>query len=429
MDISSTLHKSLHSNWTTPILCRNLANAGPKAPQLLEGIRSSFDSYETKVKLKILLSFLGVNSEVISANAMIIKQILEEASQSADSWVTNVAGIVHKRLFTTKAGYESIEEPINQKFDSIMNNILQYLNETSSNPNIGNTTSSSITDGEDPFYFQPHEAMYIVDKDFQSMFTLPSEAKVHFQYVGKQPNFLQREKLRGSERTGTAAGVKRTFALAETIKSDNRASLLFSSSSARALPGNRTGLKASLMNDGSKDMKSQHRKPMQVLDISAVKEIEEANKAALTVKADVADAAPKKRAKIDPESSSSSMKPTTSTSIPHLTSEGNNSTSTTQATGATTESHVAMKAPDLDALFAESPLLSDSDKATIRNFFSSEGPALFPPGTPELKFNLSKQEKPNASGEVIIETIRLKLVCTPHQNWQKSRSTKAKDKT
>lgn len=85
-----------------------------------------------------------------------------------------------------------------------------------------------------------------------------------------------------------------------------------------------------------------------------------------------------------------------------------------------------IKAPDLDTLFLESPLLSQDDQNIIRNFFSDSFVS-FPNGASEMKFNLQRNERVNDAGEAIIEMIKLRLTSTP-KNWQKVRTTKAKDK-
>jgi len=434
MDILTSLHKSLQPHWTTQILCRNIVNLSNsnKLDVFLEGIKTSFTSYDNKVKLRILLSFLGVKMEIISSQAVLIKQILEQASNTNhyDMWVTNIAGLVHRRLFpnTTGTSFNSIEESINIGLTDILTSVM-----TSIHNNIASSASSDeyqhIT-GDNCEFFQSFESLYTNVSLNHNELKNP-----HYTSTNKEPNFLDDEIKRSNERN--AAG-KRSYALAESVHKRTQLSDRTFSSGPRniANQGSKPRLIASIT-EGLGINSSQHRKPIQKLDLAQMEKIDDSKTIRHPGNVKMEESGPaKKKLKVgdvsDVNAITPSMKEAGASQVTSK-SQSNIDVLKPHVQGSSLNNPLnqtdAVKFPDLNALFSESPLLSASDKEIIVKFFSPEGPMLFPPETKEMKFNLQQQENVNADGHPVIETIKLRLICNPKITWLKVKSSKVMNKT
>lgn len=303
MEILTSLHNSLQPHWTSSILCRNIVNLAShgRLQQFLEGLKISFKGYDNKVKLRILLSFLGVKSDIILNHAVIIKQILEHASDSKqyDSWVTNIAGLVHMKLFpntTSHAIAEPIEQAVTLGFqeicDGIMRNISTYEEEQCSKED----SEMMMILGDDSRYFQSMESLYT-----HTEMKFEDNTNPHFTYTGQHPNFLEREKMRVAEQTTKA---KRAFALADAVHlrsvPENR---LFSSSLNSSMSNKpRVPLSSGL---GIVHQPQQRKGQMQKLDFAQVSQIEESKAAVVNVLSgkieSSKDTQTKKKQKVDAE--------------------------------------------------------------------------------------------------------------------------------
>lgn len=93
---------------------------------------------------------------------------------------------------------------------------------------------------------------------------------------------------------------------------------------------------------------------------------------------------------------------------------------------ATSASNVVGGGPDLDSLFAESPLLSEKDKILLRKFFSKNETVVKvlreELKTNEVKLKL-KEDKIQTGGETVRETLSLQLIFEPF-SWKKTKKVK-----
>lgn len=348
---------------------------------------------------------------------LIIKRIIElsthinRTTHQTDTWVITIAGLIYQRLFNNNKD-ELIEESSLKQFNDVYQSLLSNLSSSNSLHQHDTHLNDSAMN------FQPLEHKYLL-----SSYNTKHTSERSKQFLFELPNFIQRERKKAESLKVIPS--TRSFALADQFNKPsmtNRASLSGMTSNQQSL-SNRTssGLRLSQGN-------GLVRKQVQVLDFSQVSQIKQGEKllssedhnkkrhksepivsivsASVKVTNNEVNTETKTHANVKRDDimasgrlSNETLKTATNTSIPNKSSSthadsiaNTNKTDVNEKTNKTRDSITTLTIPegDLEIFFRSYPLLSDSDKDTIRKFFSPSGHALYPPSTPEMKFLLQK---------------------------------------
>eukprot|EP01041_Mallomonas_annulata_P004800 gene4800-9571_t len=170
------LDKKLKSSWSSWTLSHTLSNT------VIDDVRNNFDKFDKKIKMRILLSLIGIDSNQRGAMASSIKRLLHQASEDKDEWVPIISGLVHRKLFSVTD--TSIEGQSNQTLTKTSQTIIEKLLQFES-------INESVTDST--YYYQPYECSFLSQKIFP-IELLGDGSNQHFKYNSTSPDFLSRER-------------------------------------------------------------------------------------------------------------------------------------------------------------------------------------------------------------------------------------------
>lgn len=451
MDFLSSLNKSLQGNWTSANLSRYLlsqncnsysssytvssntinnpipVDSHHRIDEILQKLKMQFVTYDNKVKLRVLISFLNLPSSFINEHSLSIKKLLEEATdeQRYDSWVLAIASIVQKRLFVDDS--ISSENVLSKKFQQVWEAISENI-------------SKGILDEEDIYYILPLETIYLDKNILEKRQQNKESYNHHFTTINELvPNFLEVEKKKAEKILQSNINLnKRTFGLVQQIRNNNSSQfneakrvvgsggsgrLLGSLSSAFGVKRNdfHSSLKSTKIGiEQVKQLQGQHssRKAVsQVLNNQSTSTSTINDTSVTTNQISIVE----KEENNLPKNEVPTIVPSSAPTPVPTSSQVPTSTSTSTITNSS-----ILVGPDLDILFSQSTELSDESKHLIRMFFSSEWSSYFPPGSPDKEFILQKVEK-EVDGILKIEYIGLRLKTEPKRNWQKYKISRKKE--
>lgn len=248
-----------------------------------------------------------------------------------------MAGIVHRKLFPQQS-INDIERISRENYDDIIRIIKSKIESQS---------SSEKVSGDDINMFEPFESKYLSNATMVSN----DEENPHLTYIGKLPNFIEREKKKAENQRSDGVGTKRSFALLGQIK-DDKAALSGLFSSARRPFDASTRPSGSLLSSLN-GFSSKPRTSVTAIRLNQIQQVQESRNREEALEKQ-AQAQAKKKGKVD------------------LT-KGSSSSSTATAAIKPTAAAPTMNTLDVKALFEQSPLLSDEDKIIIESFFKNDG--------------------------------------------------------
>ena len=432
--------KKLSSAWSAGGLTRQLS------PSLLDAINSNFHSLEKKVKMRILLSFLGLDASRRSELSQSLLHSLRLAAEEETSevWVAVTARLVYERLFggggdevaDDDNGVDAVlgsssrrEHVLSETSDAIIHRLIEW-------------SSTDAADDESSSYFQPIEYKYL-SPSWVAQMQLESTANKDLRFVGAAPDFIAREKERLShlmvhkQQEGSTSLMR--------VKMDNSSRDLLqlgsssSSSSSAGEGGNGRAEIKKLKPPGAADKRGTSK-------LISLDDIKAAAEAGIKARGPEKVSGAKRKAA------------TAATATASATTAGATATTTTAAVAATGASKAAPAseslfptsgwpmplegvseessgagpavahpeyAPisiDTDALFAESPLLSEEDREIIATFFSEDWASKLPPNLPPRRMKMREVETPAGKTETF--TIVLNFADHSYQKTKKVKTTK-----
>jgi len=101
-----SLPKKLQQAWSSGTVTRQLNLS------LLDDVYSNWHKMEKKVKMRILLSFLGLDASKKQELSSALKKLLQLAreEETTEAWVSVTAQLVHERLFGTSIDISAASE-------------------------------------------------------------------------------------------------------------------------------------------------------------------------------------------------------------------------------------------------------------------------------------------------------------------------------
>ena len=407
------LNKKLGITWSSGSLCRQLSL------QLLEEINTNFHTLEKKVKMRILLSFLGLDASRRGELSQSLLRLLRLAAEEEKSevWVAITSHLVHERIFggvDDEAGYRSgsrINNNINGgtgiggpswgsngNRDNVLSGtsatIIQNLIEWSSKDNSDESSS----------YFKPLEFKFLSTTWIAKML-MESTVNSDFHFVGAVPDFIGREKQR--VRLNKQEGAQQTSLMRVNIETTNHHQLTLGVNNNRSVAEVKKA-KVPLHLGGGQRSTS---KLISLDDIKAKKEKEKDEKSIVETKGGKRKA-PGGGSTDDPElkliktetgvlsdaiaatgTAPFSVRPTVETveALPAVATmevaEGQ-----VQPLDDDQQLHSKNFSMDVDALFSESPLLTPEDKDIITVFFSDNWRATLAGDNPPRRMKLSEAD-------------------------------------
>jgi len=417
-----TLQKRLNAAWSSGSVSRTLTAA------LLDDVYTNFAKMEKKIKMRIMLSLLGLDANKKQELSKSIKRLLKLASsddKSSEMWVAVTAGLVYERLFGLSTDdMEGVCDSAKSMLSETTETTLQHLIDLA---RMESTASDST------FYFQPLEFCFL-SSSLTSKIDAESTENGHFLYCGTTPNLLAREKERQKndqrDKAPMNAGLMRVKNDSSQQSSNSSSSSSSSSSSAgrgniASLAARRTSIVAS---------QGTYRGPAKMISIDEIK-IKEAAKEAAKKESEAPTLPPpqeteedkgkqgkekehkeKKRKAPKEETQKVEKKPKIATTMVGGAGAG----AVAEEKSSLVE---ANKEPDLVALFAESPSLSEEDKKTLTAYFSEEWTTYFADAIAknEKTRRLLLKEEVTASGKAF---YYFHLIFEGH-TWKKTKKSKS----
>ena len=214
----TSLHKKLQSPWSSWTVTTSVSKQ-----LLLEEIIKNYNLFDKKVKIRILISLLTIESEKRVESLQTVVKLLDLASSdTSDAWISITAGLVHKKLFPYRAN-EPLEFKVNNKITDTVEAIIKKLEESIYGNSIHDMQIDSSPDekghnsDDNDAYYLPYEYKYFTDSLISSKLSnnnyviaslhlntplvLPSSddsslpiRHTHFTYTGKMPDFLKRDR-------------------------------------------------------------------------------------------------------------------------------------------------------------------------------------------------------------------------------------------
>ena len=171
------LPKKLQQAWSSGTVTRQLNLS------LLDDVYSNWHKMEKKVKMRILLSFLGLDASKKQELSSALKKLLQLAreEETTEAWVSVTAQLVHERLFGTSIDISAASENgfadrdfLKETTETIIDRLVEWSSSESSN---------------DSTYFQPLEFRYLESSWVSSQM---SEEIVNneFHFSGSVPDFI-----------------------------------------------------------------------------------------------------------------------------------------------------------------------------------------------------------------------------------------------
>ena len=107
-----SLSRQLQSSWSSWKIAK-ITNFHDD--NFLRSIIESYDKFEKKHLIRIMIGLLGLEGEVLSRNEGSIKRFLKRCVEDKDEWIQITAGMVFSKLFTPVAGELNHIETIAKK--------------------------------------------------------------------------------------------------------------------------------------------------------------------------------------------------------------------------------------------------------------------------------------------------------------------------
>jgi len=175
-----SLPKKLAMAWSSSTLTRQLSLS------LLDDVHSNWHKQEKKVKMRILLSFLGLDAAKKQELSSALRRLLQLArdEETTEAWVCLTAQLVHERLFgvsmesgngDTESGFGH-RDLVKETTETIIERLVAWSSNESSN---------------DSSYFQPLEFRYL-QSSWVSAQLSDSIVNQDFHYTGSAPDFIAR---------------------------------------------------------------------------------------------------------------------------------------------------------------------------------------------------------------------------------------------
>ena len=399
-----SLPKRLQQAWSAPSVTRQLSIG------LLEDLISKYKDVEKKVKMRVMLSFIGLDTTKKNELTLSLKRFLRLAKQeeSSEPWVAITAQLVHERLYGgapigRSDGFADDDDNDNGS-GGAGKDMLKETSETILSRLLNASEDPSALGGDLSSYFQPLEFRYLQPSWVSAQIPGISIKNTDFHFTGSAPDFIAREKERQRLDNSGRASLMRvkmpepmpdpssSSSSNNTIRDINRITSLEASKKAK-------------MAGGGAGPRVQAK--MISLDVLQAKKAAEQEKQTGKRKSmGAATAAATAAAAVSSASSASTVGAATATAKPPTPQgaavaklqsslhDGNAAVSISsnpfealaaaalQGTGTAAPAEEAAAsasaAPsnklDVDALFAEYPLVAEEDKIMIRNFFGEENP-------------------------------------------------------
>jgi hypothetical protein len=217
LDDFVAIQKKLQPSWSSWSVCRLFT------PSLLEDLSSNFHALEKKVKMKLLISLIGLDLKKRQEYSKQIKHLLRiayESSESSDaeSWVAVTAGLVSERLFgdDTVLDANSISHAAKDSLTNLVDQLMeQYMRQVGvearaeAEAEVEVPLDSSRCRSDD---LRQSENLTDEDMPLDSFYmrqqgnSHPSRghSNPYFTFTGTAPAILERELARQAKRAATA---------------------------------------------------------------------------------------------------------------------------------------------------------------------------------------------------------------------------------
>lgn len=432
--------KKLNLAWSSGTMTRQLSLS------LLADIYSNFGTFEKKIKMRILLSFIGLDPAKKNELSQSLQRLLHLAreEESKEVWVSITSRLVYERLFGAMDNIgnglvdtQEDKDYLKETSDTIIERLLQW--------------SSSDSSSESSSYFQPLEFRYL-QSSWIARLLKEEIVNTDFNYMGSAPDFIGREKERQLNDQNSRAPSLMRVKMNEPIQqaSSSSASNMFKVSSLEAAKkakvvggGLRVQTKMITLDDlqAKKALESKAELDGQKLTGAKRKAAAVAAAAAgLASGLSITQAAGQQSklhyslygtgnllpasdrvAEVDATEPISAISSTAADAA--INPNSISALATTQTDPQSSQQPPAPRGStiaglDIPALFAEAPLLTDEEKIIIRNFFSANNP--YPKDTPIRRMKL--RETDTGTGR---ESIYLVLKFSDN-SYQKTKKFKAK---
>ncbi len=181
-------------------------------PPLLEDLSANFDTLDKKVKMRVLISLIGLDVKKRQEFSKQIKHLLRVAHESSDhggseNWVAVIAGIISERLFGDDTELDSssvchgAKSTLIEAVDKLM---LRFL-DSNSDMNVAITNRTHVMDDEEDLEsliaFQPIECQYMAPYEQKTENDSTKSINTHFTFTGTTPSILERDLLRQAKNT------------------------------------------------------------------------------------------------------------------------------------------------------------------------------------------------------------------------------------
>ena len=178
-----SLPKKLSAAWSAGTVTRQLSLS------LLDDVYSNWAKQEKKVKMRILLSFLGIDNSKKQELSSALRRVLQLAreEETTEAWVSITAQLVSERLFGVsmeigpegEAGGAGDRDLIGETTETIIERLVEWSCNDSAN---------------DSIYFQPQELRYL-QSSWASALLKEAIVNNEFHYSGSVPDFIARGKF------------------------------------------------------------------------------------------------------------------------------------------------------------------------------------------------------------------------------------------
>jgi len=431
-----SLPKRLQQAWSAPSVTRQLSIG------LLEDLISKYKDVEKKVKMRVMLSFIGLDATKKNELTVSLKRFLQLAKQeeSSEPWVAITAQLVHERLYGgapigRSDGFADDNDDVDNGSGGVGKDMLKETSETILSRLLSASEDASALGGDLSSYFQPLEFRYLQPSWVSAQLPGVAIKNTDFHFTGSAPDFIAREKERQrlDHNSGRASlmRVKMPEPMPDPSSSSNSSNTMRDINRITSLEASK---KAKLAGGGAGPRVQAKMISLDVLQAKKAAEQEKqtgkrksmgAANAAASSSSAAAAAAAASTASSASTSGSAPPTTTTSTTAKPQTPQGaagakpqsslhdgdaaasvssNNplealdtlaaaalqgpGTDASAAVAAATAAAAPSNRLDVDAVFAEYPLVAEEDKTMIRNFFGEENP--YPASDPPRRIKLSE---------------------------------------
>ncbi len=197
LDDLASVQKKLGASWSSWSGGRMFNSS------LLRDVAAQWHTLEKKVKMRCLISLIGLDLRKRTECSEEIKHLLavahngnnENGDGTADTWVAVIAGLVNERLFSddTSPVSSTAKNTLVESSDDIVKYLLNQIEVASDSTNT-TTSSNDMSAGigadslEEIHAFQPHEVQYMSGTKNHK------QSNPHFAFHGTIPNILSKIK-------------------------------------------------------------------------------------------------------------------------------------------------------------------------------------------------------------------------------------------